>query len=238
MSNGKWLWSEISFNKLEVHEPDTQRKIYSSINAIVCDCLHSQTNSEVSRCCFKVTTDKHAYIAAKSASRKSYEKLKLWNHYLVSTSADLCRINSVPLYRNPSAKGKKITLKVRTGSRVSTTYLEPRDWTCPTCISWKKGNLNECVWFPLCKLGELLPTRHNKKMKHCSKFKEGKLEGNINGFISHQQSLYDWGITWVVPPPRIPVANEGLVRDPLVVTGILGRGTTLVHLPVGKQFHA
>ena len=24
--------------------------------------------------------------------------------------------------------------------------------------------------------------------------------------------------TWVVPPPRIPVANEGLVRDPLLKT--------------------
>ena len=23
-------------------------------------------------------------------------------------------------------------------------------------------------------------------------------------------------ITWVVPPPRMPVANEGLVRDPLL----------------------
>ena len=34
---------------------------------------------------------------------------------------------------------------------------------------------------------------------------------------------------WVVPPPRMPVANEGLGWDPvifLVVTGILGGGTT------------
>ena len=45
--------------------------------------------------------------------------------------------------------------------------------------------------------------------------------------------LQVYQIPWVVPPPRISVANGGLGWDPqlkieqiLVVTGILGRGTT------------
>ena len=38
------------------------------------------------------------------------------------------------------------------------------------------------------------------------------------------------GMFWVVPPPRMPVANEGLVRDPLLknviilVVAVTGRG--------------
>ena len=39
--------------------------------------------------------------------------------------------------------------------------------------------------------------------------------GDLRGFQS-RGLLPDYGmsIPWVVPPPRMPVANEGLVRDP------------------------
>ena len=46
--------------------------------------------------------------------------------------------------------------------------------------------------------------------------------GSENLRFTHPQNQFVWlvngdpYIIWVVPPPRIPVANEGLVRDPLL----------------------
>ena len=50
----------------------------------------------------------------------------------------------------------------------------------------------------------------------------------LETIISRFQPLIFGGVIWVWPPPRMPVANKGLVRNPLL---------KMVHNPGGDRYY-